>query len=100
MTDDELFLIDEARLEKEAQSLAARIIADDHPEHEFAATLARTKSPLYSEMLVARAGAIVSRMAVSEQTAPPIALMYGNRLGKFLHHARLARGLWEFQEGL
>lgn len=99
MTDDELFMIDEARLDKEAQSLAAKIIAGDHPEHEFAATLARTKSPVYSEMLVARAAAIVSRMAVSDQTAPPIALIYGDRLGKFLHHARLARGLWEFHEG-
>lgn len=97
---DELFIIDENLLENEARDLAAKIITDDHPEHQFTETLTRTGSPHYCEMLASRAAALVALMTIREDTSPPIASLYGGRLGRFLHRARLERGLWQFHQDM
>lgn len=67
------FILDEERLEDEARSLAAQIIADDQPARRFAETLARTGSPGYCEMLVSQASSIVALMAVQEDTPAALA---------------------------
>ncbi len=89
----DLFVLDEMQAIEEAKALAARVISDDDPKEIVKDLAFRTRSPRYMRLVASTAARIVIDLALDDETAPPIAAVYGARLGNFLHYTRVCMGL-------